>query len=128
MRNLIPLVSLLAMVACSSGQTQQAQTTITAVSSDVAAATSIAQGAVNAYPIAKGIAQVAEIADPSLAPAINAAVAFLDPKVAQANALLAAGSTDAATLTALANTITQQVQTLTTTAAPAIKVVPAAAS
>lgn len=95
----------------------------TATTNALATAQKDAATAVAFYQTAKGIAQVAELADPSLAGPINAGIAVLDPLMQTAQAALNAASTDAPALEALATQIQTQAVTLAQTAAPAIKVV-----
>jgi hypothetical protein len=111
----------LALSACSAATstslTTSANTTLATAKADV-------QEAITFYGVAKGIAQVAELADPTLAPTIDKAVAVLDPIAATATAALADATADAPTLEALAVSLSGQAQALETTAAPAIKAVP----
>lgn len=86
----------------------------------------LAQGAIDAYPIVKGIALQAEVGDPVAAVAIGATIAALDPKVAQLQALLTIGTTDVSQLATLATTVSQQVQALMITSAKSVVVIPAA--
>jgi hypothetical protein len=115
MRRCLLFAAALALSACA----VPPQTTVT-----VATATSDVQSALTLYGVVKGIAQVAEVANPALAPAINAAIAALDPLAAQAQAALADATADAAALETLATAIRTQAAALTVQAAPAVKVVP----
>lgn len=83
-----------------------------------------AQQAIDLYQISKGIAQVAELADPALIPFVSGAIAVADPIVAKAQTALTDASTDAAALEALVAQITTQADSLTVGSASVIKVVP----
>jgi hypothetical protein len=72
------------------------------------------------YGIAKGAALVAEVSNPSLAPAINAAIAKGDAVIATLNAAVPAVSSD---VTSDLATLEAQANALLLAAAPAIKVV-----
>jgi len=104
-------------------QTSQTASTAATVTSALTTAQAAVNQAVTFYGVAKGIAQVAEAADPTLAAPISTAIAVLDPLVVTAQAALQVATTDAPTLEALAAQIQSQAQALETTAAPAIKVV-----
>lgn len=101
----------------------QVQAGLAGVPADLAIAQRDLGVAVTAYGVAKGLAEVAELAQPSLAQPLIAAELALDPQVARATALLADAAADAPQLTALATSIIRQVAALTVTAAPAIAVV-----
>jgi len=120
MRLLITAVAAAALLSgCSNLPvvTAGANTTISKAQSDV-------QEAIALYGIAKGIAQAAELAQPSITPIVTAATAALDPLVAQAQAALNAATTDANALEALAAAIKSQTNTLTVQAAPSVIVSP----
>ncbi len=117
---LTPFLAIVALAGCTAAQTATIQTS---VSTALATAQKDASTAVAFYQTAKGIAQVAELADPTLAGPINAAISVLDPLMATAQAALSTATTDAPTLEALATQIQTQAVTLAQTAAPAIKVV-----
>lgn len=114
---ILPLACLLMLAACSASTT-------TAVTATVSTAQKDLQGAITLYGIAKGIAEVASVADPALAVPLGASIAALDPIVAKAQTALNAATVDAAAIEALTAQITAQANALTTTAAPVIKVVP----
>lgn len=99
-------------------------TSTTAVS--LATAQVDAQNAIALYGVSKGIAEVAELTNPTLAPMIDAGIALADPIVAKVQIALGDAATDATTLEALVAQIKTQANALTVTAAPAIKVVPSA--
>ena len=107
-------------------QLSAATSATTAVSVSVSAAQDRLQAAIDLYGIAKGIAEVAAVADPSLAPALVTLTATVDPQVARAQAILTAGTVDVAAIQALAATISAQANALELQAAPVIKVVPSA--
>jgi len=110
------LTGTLMVGACTPDGTQTAQR-------DVAIARNVAQSALDTYPIIKGMALIAAVADPSLAPMINAALAEIDPNVVKAQTALNVAGASAPVLIDLAAALTQQVQALTAIAAPAAKVV-----
>lgn len=93
-------------------------------SADIPAAQAKLQAAITLYGISKGIAEVAVVADPALAPILASVIGTLDPLVARARPALAAPA-DAGAIEALAATISEQANALTLVAAPVIKVVPA---
>lgn len=115
--SLIALSGLLLVGACSA-------TTTAAVTATVSKAQQDLQTAINLYGIAKGIAQVAAVAEPALAPILTGGIAAIDPLVSQAQTALNAATVDATAIEQLAATITAQANTLTAQAAPAVKVVP----
>ncbi len=117
-RALLPVAAVTLLLAACAGTANTATTTT------IPAAQAKLQAAVRLYGISKGIAEVAAIADPGLAPVLSAVVATLDPLVARAQPALVAPS-DATAVEALAETISEQANALTLVAAPVIKVVPA---
>ena len=114
----IPALCLLA--ACSTGTTAKVQST---VAGSLATAQADLGKAVTFYGVAKGIALAAELAEPSIKPVVDEALAVLDPLSATAQQLLATTQTDAAPVEALAVEIQAQAVALANTAAPAVKVV-----
>ncbi len=114
--------------ACLFGLSACAGTAITptTVTTSLTTAQQDLQKALNLYGIAKGIAQIAEMADPALAPVLAPAIAATDPLVARAQVALNDASADATALEALVAQISQQANTLTVQSAAVIKVVPAA--
>jgi hypothetical protein len=84
------------------------------------------QNAIRLYGIAKGIAEVAELAQPDLAPAINAAIAVADPLAVKVQIALDGASVDAIALEAMISQIVGQANSLTVQSAAVIKVVPSA--
>lgn len=100
--------------------------TPTTVTTSLTVAQQDAQKAINLYGIAKGIAQVAELAVPALVPVIGPIIAVTDPLVGQAQTALNDASADATALEALVSQISAQANTLTVQSASVIKVVPAA--
>jgi len=119
---LIALLGALSATGCAAS-TAAITTASTSASNALTQAQTALSTAVNFYGTAKGLAQIAALADPSLAPSINAAIAVLDPIASAAQTALNSASTDVASLTALANQITTQASQLQVIAAPAIKVV-----
>ncbi len=117
-RNWLPVAAVALLLSGCAG------TVPTAATTTVPAAQAKLQAAVTLYGISKGIAEVAAIADPGLAPVLNTVVATLDPLVARAQPALAAPG-DATAIESLAETISAQANALTLVAAPVIKVVPA---
>lgn len=122
-RNRIACVALVCGMLGACGTTPQPPaaitTTLTTAQADV-------QKAISLYQIAKGIAEVAELADTTLAPAITAGFAVTNPIVAKAQTALTDASTDAAALEALVAQISAQANTLTVQSAAVVKVVPSA--
>jgi len=122
-----PLAIILATVLAACTPQQQATTTnaITQAQTTAEQAQQAVQMAIQLWGVAKGIALVAEVAQPSLAPAVNAVIAAVDPKVATAQKALDMASTDVSLMVSMAQQIKDQAAALTTTAAPAVKVVAA---
>lgn len=115
----------IALVGCTPAQqTAPVTGTLATINADAAKAQSAVNTAVTLYGIAKGIAQVAALADPSLAPTLNGFIAATDPIIAKAPAVASAAMSDINAATALAATVTAQANALTVVAAPAIKAVP----
>ena len=117
MKAIICAAALAALSACSAQQQANVDVTLTQ-------AQQAAQKAIDLYGVAKGIAMVAEIADPSLAPAISAGISFTDPLVAKAQIALNDASADAASLMLLVQQISDKANSLTVESASVIKVVP----
>lgn len=84
-----------------------------------------AQKAIKLYGIAKGIAQIAMMAEPDLAPVLTATFATTDPLVAKAQMALDDASADANALEMLVEEIQAQANAVTVQSAAVIKVVPA---
>ena len=122
----LPLVitGTVAISGCSSSQGAKVQTYIDTSFVSSKAALAIAQQAIDAWPITKGILQVAAL-DPKLTVPITAGIAANDLVIAKLQALVSMGSTDAPALVALAHNVNQQAQALTIQSAPAVKVVQA---
>lgn len=114
------MLAVLAVASCTAAQTTAIDSAVTTA---LAAAQADASKAISFYQTAKGIAEVAALADPTLAGTINAGIAVLDPLMATAQTALNSATTDAPTLEALATQIQSQAVALEQTAAPAIKVV-----
>jgi len=122
MRNILLIsAAALGLVACSTGSATTTSATTTLTTAETAV-----QSAINFYGIAKGIAEVAEVADPTLAAPIQVAISVLDPLVASAQSALTSATADAPTLISLASQIQSQAAQVETLAAPAIKAVPSA--
>lgn len=102
-----------------------AASTVTATTATVSKAQADLQLAINFYGVARGIANVAVAAQPSLAVVVLPVVARVDPLVAKAQTALYEASLDATAIEALAATINAQATALTVKAAPAVVVVPA---
>lgn len=115
MRTLI-LAAAAVLAACSPAQQATVTTSMATAQADV-------QNAVTLYGISKGIAQVAALSNPALAPAISAGIARTDPLVAAAQLAVANASTDAVALEAMVAQIKGQADALTVVAAPAVTVV-----
>jgi hypothetical protein len=93
------------------------------VQADLATAKASLSQAVNAYGVAKGIADVAVAADPALAAPVAQMEAAIDPLIPAAQTLLATSSTDTQEVTQMAQQIQGQIVAIETTTAPKIKVV-----
>jgi translation initiation factor 2 alpha subunit (eIF-2alpha) len=98
----------------------------TTTASTTAAAQAVLNEAVNYWGVAKGVAEVAVIAQPELGPVVSAAEAVIQPLVDQAQATATQATVDIAAATALAQQIQAQIAALTVKTAPAVKVVPGA--
>ena len=118
-RALVPVAAAAMLLSGCAGAATSATTAAT-----IPAAQAKLRAAVTLYGISKGIAEVAAIADPGLAPVLGTVIATLDPLVARAQPALAA-PVDATAIEALAATISAQANALTLVAAPVIRVVPA---
>lgn len=121
MKRLIPIACVIALLAGCAGTS----VTSTTVATSLTTAQQDTQNAINLYGVAKGIAQIAELADPALDPAISKGIAIADPIVAKAQLALNDASADATALEALVTQITQQADALTVQSAGVVKVVPA---
>lgn len=120
MRKVLVLCGALALGGClGTAQTQvvlsQAQTVLNS-----------AQATLTGYGIVKGMALVAEAADPVLAAPLSAALAVTDGYAAKLQAAVSAGTLDLAAIQVLIAQINTQVAAIQTQAAPAIKVIPSA--
>ncbi len=91
--------------------------------SDLAVAKADLSRAVEAYGIAKGIAEVAVTVDPALAIPVAALEAVIDPLIPLAETLLADASADVSKVNAMVQQIDTQVIAVETTTASQIKVV-----
>jgi hypothetical protein len=118
------LLSALALGACSTAQTTSATASVT---SGLTATQADVAKAVQLYGIAKGLAEVAALSNPSLAPEINAVIAKADPVVATLTPLVtdtaADIAIDAPAIATEVATLVAQANALTLVAAPAIDVV-----
>ena len=114
---------LLALAACSATDQAKIASINTQIVAGLPTAQQNAQAAIKLYGIAKGMAGVASLVDPAIAPEIALTIAVTDPLVAKAQLALNDTVTDAPALTALAAQITAQANALTTKAAPSIVVV-----
>jgi hypothetical protein len=115
----IALAGMLAALAGCSTATKVEAT----IASDLPKAQQSARIAVNLWGIAKGIALVAEVAQPALVPVLAPAIAIGDPLAAAATLALNDTTADAGAVSSLAAQITTQANAITATAAPAVKVV-----
>lgn len=120
-----PLAALFAVSLLSACAVSPTSVTPTTIATSLTTAQADTQKAINLYGVSKGLAEIAELADPELAPLINAGFAATDPIVAKAQLALNDASTDAAALEALVAQISAQANTLTVQSAGVIKVVPA---
>lgn len=121
MKMQMQLCALALLAGCTAAQVQSTHATIVA---DLPTAKQACQVAVTLYGIDKGLAEVAAIADPEAAPIIAAVIMVADPIAAAAQVALN-NNADAPTLMSIAAQLRAQADTLATTAAPSIKVVPA---
>jgi hypothetical protein len=113
----------LTLAACGSTPAQLATATTDTAAAVAAKGTdpmADLQAAADLYGIGKGIAQVAETADPSITPTVTAATTTGDAALAKAQTAV----TDASAAAALVATLTAQAQALTLAGAPVITVVP----
>lgn len=117
-------IALACIVAVSLGLAGCAASTTAAVTATVSSAQTKLQDAISLWGIAKGIAEVAGIADPALAPILGAGISVVDPLVVEAQSALNAATVDAAAIETLAATITARANALTVQAAPVVTVVP----
>jgi hypothetical protein len=117
---IVALFALLALGACSA---TEVAATNAKVNADLPTAQQLLTAVINVYQIDLGLAQVAAVANPALAPAVATITAASGPIIAAAQLALASATADAPTLEALATQIQAQANTLAATAAPAVKVV-----
>ena len=96
----------------------------TSVTTLLAAAQTDLANAINFVQTAEGIANVAEIAFPQIAPTITAIENVLNPLMTTAQNALNDATQTAPALQALTMQLTTQAANLTQVAAPAVKVVP----
>ena len=120
----LAITGTVAVSSCSELQADKNQVLIDTASVSAKTALAIAQQAIDAWPITKGILQVAAL-DPKLTVPITAGIAANDLIIAKLRVLVASGSADAPALVALAHDVNQQAQALTIQSAAAVKVVPA---
>ena len=119
--------ALFLLVALGVAGCASASSIVTTATTSLADAEGHLQAAIDLYGISKGIAEVAALADPGLAPVLLATTATLDPLVSRARSDLAVARTaavDTAAIEALAASITAQANALELAAAPVIKAVP----
>jgi hypothetical protein len=98
-------------------------TTSATVQTDLATTKASLSQAVNAYGIARGIADVAVAADPTLAAPVAQMEAVIDPLIPVAQTMLAASDADALQVTQLARQIQSEIVAIETATAPKVKVV-----
>ena len=91
--------------------------------SDLAKAKAALSQALQAYGIAKGIAEVAVAADPALAIPVAALETIIDPLIPLAESLLADATANATQVTQMVQQIQTQVIAVETTTAGQIKVI-----
>ena len=108
------------LAACTTAQ--QARTA-SQVDADLARAREVVETARVAYGVAKGMAAVAVTARPDLGPQVAAAETAIDAAFATADLAITSSTATAADVAALVAQVTAQVQQLTVTAAPAVRVV-----
>ena len=105
--------------ACLSG----CATSSAALQADVTTAKNDLAQALNAWGVAKGIAGVAVMADPSLAAPVGVMIAVIDPLVPIAQAMLTTTAPDMQKLTQIMQQIQTEIAAIETATAPQIKVV-----
>lgn len=103
----------------------QTAPTVAAVTATLAQAKNDVQNAINLYEFSKGVAGVAVLAKPTLAPDVAKATDLADPIAVKAQLALNDTTADAAMLEALVSQVTQLANALTLQTANVIKVVPA---
>lgn len=123
MKRILLLLPLLALTACP-GSLPTVANVEAATTATVSQAQADLQTAINLYGVAKGIGQIASLANPAVGAVVTGITSFADPVVAQAQVALNDATTDAASIEALVTQITAQANNLTLKAAPAITVVP----
>ena len=115
MRKFVSITSLVAVAGCA-GASATVSTTLATAQTDLSKAIAV-------YQTVKGMALVAEVAQPSIAPVVTKAIAVLDPLMATAQQALTSVTADAPTLESMAQNLITQATALMQTAAPAVKVV-----
>ena len=95
----------------------------TTAQSDLVDAKGDLSRAVNAYGIAKGIADIAVAANPTLAPAVQQTESVVDPLIPEAQAMLIAADAEVPQMSQLVQEIQQQIVVIETETAQQVKVV-----
>ena len=116
----LAVLAAVSLGACAASAGTTAGTTAQA---DLASAKADLSRAVDAYGIAKGIADVAVAADPTLAVPVEQTESVIDPRIPKAQVMLAEADVDALQVTQLVQEIQQQIVVIETTTAPQVKVV-----
>lgn len=127
MKKLLAMAALaITLTACTNTPTGTTTVTTTPVVSveTVAKVKTDLQRAITAYGIAKGIASVGLLADPTLDSEVAVIEAKIDPLVAQANTLLAASDGDPVAMTSVFTEISSLIASLEVSTAPKITVTP----
>ena len=110
----IAVLAAASLSGCASSATLQSD--VTSVKADLGQA-------LNAWGVAKGIADVAVLADPALALPVGAMEAIIDPLVPIAQTMLTATDPDMQQLTQIMQQIQTEIAAIETATAPQIKVV-----
>lgn len=116
MNRTFPIILALSLAGCSAAQQAQVTTTLATAQAD-------AQKALQFWGVIKGMALVAEAAQPSLVPVLAPRIAAVDLLVAKATNAITLAQGDAVAIEAIVTQITEQAKTVANQAAPAIKVV-----
>jgi hypothetical protein len=106
---------MLVLAGCTTAQ-------VNTVTTSLATAQADASEAVTLYNVALGIAEVAAVSEPTLAPTLTQIEAVAGPIVSQLEPLVSDASADASTIESLVSTLKTQANSLTVAAAPAVKV------
>ncbi len=121
-----PVLAVLAAMglgACATTAGTTIRGDLAGIQGDLAGAKADLGRAVSAYGIAKGIADVAVAADPTLAAPVERTEGVIEPLIPKAQAMLAAADANALQVTQLVQEIQQQIVVMETATAQQVKVV-----